>query len=46
MSGVTTLKEVLFHEMQVGVKYTQSLLGKIKPEHWDYAPCKSWLITS
>lgn len=38
MSDITTMKEVLFHEMQVGVKTSQALVGQIRSEHWDYRP--------
>ncbi|HET7657744.1 MAG TPA: DinB family protein [Bacillales bacterium] len=38
MSDLAVMKEVLFHEMQVGIKTTQALLEKVRAEDWDYRP--------
>ncbi|PKR77106.1 damage-inducible protein DinB [Halalkalibacillus sediminis] len=38
MTEVQTMQQVLFHEIEVGVRSTQNLLLKIRDQDWDYRP--------
>ncbi|PTM58268.1 DinB family protein [Desmospora activa] len=38
MDAVNTLRNVLLHEMKVGIQSTGNLLQKVKAEDWDYRP--------
>nr|WP_202078060.1 DinB family protein [Caldalkalibacillus salinus] len=37
-NAVNTLRDVLLHEMEVGIKSSTNLIKKVKEEHWDYQP--------
>lgn len=38
MDAVNTLRNVLLHEMEVGIQSTGNLLQKVKADDWDYRP--------
>lgn len=38
MDAVNTLRNVLLHEMEVGIRSTSNLLQKVKEADWDYSP--------
>lgn len=38
MSQLNEMKQLLFEELELIVRTSSNLIGKISPEHWDYRP--------